>query len=117
MSDRWPQFDIKRDIETVNAGGFFCQACVVGKPLDDISPDPRYCQDCYDVLMFEASLLPKRGINKRPEWIPRKEKPKDTETAVTTPSKNAEAVTSAVTASGKGHSKHPDAVTTKIRDM
>jgi len=30
---------------------------------------------------------------------------------------DAEAVTSAVTASGKGHSKHPDAVTTKIRDM
>jgi len=57
MTDRWPQFDIKRDIETVNAGGFFCQACVVGKPLDDISPDPRYCQGCYDVLVAEADMI------------------------------------------------------------
>lgn len=69
MTERY--FDIKRDIEIEKAGGFFCHACVVGKPASGQSPDPRYCQSCYDLLMGEASLLPS---NKRPKWIPKAEK-------------------------------------------
>ncbi len=45
-----PKFDIVRDIKTVEGGGFFCQACLVGKDKATMSPDPRYCQDCFDVL-------------------------------------------------------------------
>ena len=61
-------FDIKRDIEIGKAGGFFCQACVIGKPASEQSPDPRYCLSCFDVLTNEASLLPS---NKRPKWVPK----------------------------------------------
>ncbi len=45
-----PKFDIVRDSKAIQDGGFFCQACLVGKDKTAISPDPRYCQDCYDVL-------------------------------------------------------------------
>lgn len=45
-----PKFDIVRDIKTTEDGGFFCQACLVGKDKATISLDPRYCQDCFDVL-------------------------------------------------------------------
>ena len=44
------KFDIFQDIKTVEDGGFFCQACLVGKDKAAMSLDPRYCQDCYDVL-------------------------------------------------------------------
>jgi len=45
-----PKFDIVRDIKTTEDGGFFCEGCLVGKDRAVVSPDPRYCQDCYDVL-------------------------------------------------------------------
>ena len=61
-------FSIERDKEIISTGGFFCQACVVGKPLDDVSSDPRYCQGCYEVLVAEAKLLP---TTKRPKWVPK----------------------------------------------
>lgn len=35
------------------------------------SPDPRYCQACYDFLLGEAERLPE---NKHPAWIPKKAK-------------------------------------------
>lgn len=66
-------FDVKRDIEIEKAGGFFCHACLVGKPLDDISPDPSYCQGCYDFLLKEAEMLP---ANRRPRWIPKQQSDK-----------------------------------------
>lgn len=34
-------FDIKGDIAIVEAGGFFCRACLVGKPPIEASPDRR----------------------------------------------------------------------------
>lgn len=43
-------FDIKKDIEIVNAGGFFCQGCIVGRPASEQSPDPRYCKSCYEII-------------------------------------------------------------------
>lgn len=60
-------FDIKRDREIIESGGFFCAACLVGKPVTEQSPDSRYCEGCYDLLKKEAALLPP---TKRPGWIP-----------------------------------------------
>ena len=48
MKNRY--FDIKRDMAIAKAGGFFCQACLVGKPAGEQSPDGRYCQGCYAFL-------------------------------------------------------------------
>ena len=81
-------FDIKKDIEIEKAGGFFCSACLVGKPLDDISPDPRYCQGCYDVLLKEAELLPPKN---RPSCLPKPPKGKkvEAEDNIVTPSLKA----------------------------
>lgn len=47
---------------------FFCQVCLEDKPPAATSPDPRYCQGCYDYLLVEASMLP---ATKRPAWIPK----------------------------------------------
>ena len=56
MSENY--FDIKGDLEVINASGFFCHACVVGKPAEEQSPDPRYCFGCYELLLKEAGLKP-----------------------------------------------------------
>ncbi len=61
-------FSIKQDREIINAGGFFCHACLASKPATEASPDPRYCQVCYDFLTKEAEMLPE---NKHPKWIPK----------------------------------------------
>jgi len=49
-------FSIERDVRIVNEGGLFCQVCLVGKPPTEASPDPRYCQNCYEFLLKEAEL-------------------------------------------------------------
>ena len=64
-------FSSKRDREVIDAGGFFCHACLVGKPASDQSTDPRYCQDCAGFLLAEAEDLP---ANKRGRWMPRSPK-------------------------------------------
>lgn len=61
-------FSIERGNEITNAGGFWCEACLTGKPLDDVSPDPRYCIGCYEFLRKEAEMLPD---TRRPGWIPK----------------------------------------------
>ena len=43
-------FDAKGDGSIINAGGFFCSACLMGKAQSGASPDPRYCQVCYQFL-------------------------------------------------------------------
>jgi len=63
-------FDIKRDIELEKAGGFWCDACLVTKPATEQSPDCRYCQGCFGLLLKEAVLL--RPQQRRPEWLPRR---------------------------------------------
>jgi len=64
--------NIKRDTALENAGGFFCEACLGVKTVDERSQDPRYCQGCYDYLIEEAKLLSGPG---RPKWIPKPENP------------------------------------------
>ncbi len=51
------KFDIVRDIKIIEDGGFFCQACVVGKDKAAISSDPRYCKDCFDILREERERI------------------------------------------------------------
>ncbi len=60
--------DATRDRAIVEAGGFFCCACLVGKPAAEVSSDGHYCQGCFDFLTAEAARLPER---KRPAWVPR----------------------------------------------
>ena len=69
MTDRWPMFDIKRDKELIAAGThFWCEACLMAKPVDEKSADLRYCRGCYDFLTGEASTL---AITRKPGWVPR----------------------------------------------
>jgi len=35
-----------------------------------MSPNPRYCQGCYEFLLKEAEMLTERRITRRPDWIP-----------------------------------------------
>ena len=60
-------FDTKRDIEIINAGGFFCLACLVGKPASMLSPDSRYCRFCYELLLEEAGMDTSRRDS---DWKP-----------------------------------------------
>jgi hypothetical protein len=57
-------FDIKQDKQFP----CFCQACLVDKTASELSPDPRYCQGCYEFLKAEAEMLP---ATKRPSWRPK----------------------------------------------
>jgi hypothetical protein len=66
------KFDVKRDNELIAAGThFWCEACLIARPLDDQSPDERYCQGCYDFLLKEARMLKEAGSWRRPDWIPK----------------------------------------------
>ena len=41
------KFDIKEDVRIVNEGGFFCEACLIGKPeVERSNRDIRYCKEC-----------------------------------------------------------------------
>ncbi len=65
-------FNIVKDNQIVADGGFFCLACLTGRPAEAISRDSRYCRECYESLKDEASLLaPNRG---KPGWVPRNDK-------------------------------------------
>ena len=59
-------FSIERDNQIIREEGFWCEACLVGKPAEQ-SPDHRYCKDCYVLLLRETKLLLGRH---RPAWVP-----------------------------------------------
>lgn len=59
-------FDNEYDKTIIEAGSFFCSACLVGKPAVEQSPDSRYCQGCYEFLLKEAEML---DSGKRCRWI------------------------------------------------
>lgn len=50
-------FNSHRDAEVITTGGFFCQACLVGKPVEERSMDSRYCQGCYEFLEEELKKV------------------------------------------------------------
>lgn len=60
-------FDIENDKAIINDGGFFCQACLIGKTQMENSPDPRYCLTCYDFLLKEADMDTSR---RNSDWKP-----------------------------------------------
>lgn len=61
-------FDIKRDIEVINKGGFFCQACLVSKTGDEMSKrDTRYCLKCQPFIEEDYQLRGQRYIPLPPE--------------------------------------------------
>lgn len=35
-------------------GGFFCQACLVGKPVGEQSQNKRFCINCYDFMQVDT---------------------------------------------------------------
>ena len=47
---------------------FFCQACLTDKTEVEKSPDDRYCQDCYELLLREAEML---TSHQRADWRPK----------------------------------------------
>ncbi len=57
-------------LKSLKSVDFFCHACLVDKPASEASPDPRYCQGCYDVLIREAESLP---LLQCPKWIPKQQ--------------------------------------------
>ena len=59
-------FDTSQGIKIIN-GGFFCQACLMDKPPDDISPDLRYCLGCHEFLSAEAKVLSET----KQKWAPK----------------------------------------------
>lgn len=59
-------FDIRKDRQAIAEGGFFCLACLLGKPSNDESPDSRYCKECFLVLEAEAAMVKKQ----KAKWVP-----------------------------------------------
>jgi len=63
---------LKQQLALINSGShFYCFACLEAIPVDDVSPDGRYCINCFEFLQQEAELLPE---TKRPRWIPKASK-------------------------------------------
>jgi hypothetical protein len=62
-------FSTQRDNEVIIASGFFCEACLVGKPVGEQSPDSRYCKGCYEFLVKEAEMI-KAGGQRIGDWKP-----------------------------------------------
>lgn len=68
MSNNYAYYQLIYQPELKRAGThFFCHCCLVHRPLDDRSPDERYCQQCCEFLLKEADI---QRI-KRADWIPR----------------------------------------------
>lgn len=63
-------FDIKRDNQLIAAGThFWCDGCLYSRPLKSRSVDPRYCMDCFSLLLHEASIIEERN-GKTAAWFP-----------------------------------------------
>ena len=67
------EFDIKEDVKISNNGGFFCQACICGRPLTQRSKDLRYCLGCYDILKGEYGTEVPIKINKEEKKVRKQE--------------------------------------------
>jgi len=51
-------FSIEKDMAIIEAGGFWCSACLCAHPASEQSPKPRYCIKCYQRLKVETELAP-----------------------------------------------------------
>jgi hypothetical protein len=52
-------------------GMFWCYTHLLYLPLTEQSHDPRYCQQCFEVLMEEAKGMRLSGNHHKPWWIPK----------------------------------------------
>ena len=63
-------FDTTRDNKLIAQGShFFCNGCLVARPVESRSYDPRYCQRCCDFLEAEAITQPS---SKSPQCQPQR---------------------------------------------
>lgn len=62
---------IRPELDAIAAGThFWCETHLCALPVANKSPDPRYCQDCFDVLTEEAKMLENRHTKRLPTWVP-----------------------------------------------
>jgi hypothetical protein len=60
-------FDITRDRALIKTGThFWCQGHLGARPIEERSPDPRYCRSCYDFLSQEAMIS-----HIKADWVPK----------------------------------------------
>jgi hypothetical protein len=52
-------------------GMFWCYTHLTDLPLEKQSPDPRYCQECYALLLHEVDDMKSSGNHHKPWWIPK----------------------------------------------
>jgi hypothetical protein len=67
------QFQDLRDTKhliTSKPGMFWCYTHLADLPLEKQAPDPRYCQECFEVLSQEAKDTGVRHSKKAPWWLP-----------------------------------------------
>jgi hypothetical protein len=66
------EFNIERDNELIRNGThFWCETCLVARPIEDCSPDRRYCQSCYDFLCAEKEIFVETHPRSAPQgWFP-----------------------------------------------
>jgi hypothetical protein len=67
--------DTKKPI-LVKPGYFWCYTHLQDLPLEKQSPDPRYCQECYQLLLHEVDDMKSSGNHHKPRWIPKSTKEK-----------------------------------------
>lgn len=68
------RFNSRRDKGVIAAGThFWCQGHLTARSVTDRSPDPRYCQSCYDFLLNEYQIMKMFGHVKTFSWLPKAE--------------------------------------------
>ena len=55
---------------------FWCYTHLADLPLEKQSPDPRYCQECYKLVLHEVDDMTSSGNHHKPWWIPKSTKEK-----------------------------------------
>jgi predicted nucleic acid-binding Zn ribbon protein len=64
-------YDIDNLIPAKQQGYFFCFTHLEDRPTSEKSPDPRYCQQCYNCLLKEWQTIKiQGGRSSKPEWLP-----------------------------------------------
>jgi len=52
-------------------GMFWCYTHLQDLPLEKQSSDPRYCQQCFELLVHETADMKSSGNHHKPWWIPK----------------------------------------------
>jgi hypothetical protein len=68
------QFQDLRDTHNLiksKPGMFWCYTHLADLSFEKQSPDPRYCQECYKLLLREIEDMKSLGNHHKPWWIPK----------------------------------------------